>query len=481
MVARADLERAAAAALELQRRRREHPLRYAVLWDQPEPRTSQRRAFADALAGGVTGLLLLGGNGTGKTWCAAVWALVMAQGADHVDVVAWATLNGLDISGLPVGPGRVWVASETFAAAKEQIRVHLRDLAPAGSTYRKWDADDEAELHLPGGGVIVSKAYRQYVQNTQTWEGAQIRAVVFDEEPPSPEAMSAAWSRTRSLKTPGLPDPPPRWFWLCALTPLRGKNWFYRTFVAQQHQGTVVRWLHGADNPHLDQRQRQAILAAAAAWQRAARDRGEFSAPEGRIYGAFDRAAHEVEPFALPVEWVRWQGIDWGSRTGHIVWAAESPQGDLYVYRELAVRRSALEPAVPTSRLLLEAREAEGGDYRDCLTYRVADSEDPGAIIEAAQQGLLVEGARKGAGSVTAGITLVEALLATVDPITLEPCRPRLRFFRNACPVLVEELEGYRWARVSEGAEPRPDPTCADHGPDALRYLVQYRHGLGMA
>jgi hypothetical protein len=221
------------------------------------------------------------------------------------------------------------------------------------------------------------------------------------------------------------------------------------------------------------------LIASAPAWQRAARDRGEFTAPEGRIYGQFDRAVHEVAPFALPKEWLRWVGIDWGSRTGHIVWAAEDPRGQLWVYRELAIRRSTLEPAVPTRRLLEMARELEGPEAAESMIYRVADSEDPGAIEEAAYQGWLCEAAVKGPGSVVAGINLLDALLATVDPVSLEPQVPRLRIF-SACPVLLGELEEYRWAKVAEGADPRPDPACPDHGPDALRYLVGLRAALGM-
>lgn len=84
----------------------------------------------------------------------------------------------------------------------------------------------------------------------------------------------------------------------------------------------------------------------------------------------------------------------------------------------------------------------------------------------------------KGAGSVLAGINLLESLLATHDGVTLEPQEPRVRVFRS-CPALVEELEGYRWGASRPGQAPRPDPTCPDHGADALRYLVRHRQALG--
>ena len=124
------------------------------------------------------------------------------------------------------------------------------------------------------------------------------------------------------------------------------------------------------------------------------------------------------------------------------------------------------------------AIEAEGAE-RDLGTWqRVADSESPGAIEEAAFQGLWLQPAAKGAGSVLAGIRLLEAALQTVNAVTKEPQMPSLYFFEGACPILWEELEGMRWAEDRPGKEPAPAPG-PDHGPDALRYILQLRQSLG--
>ena len=123
--------------------------------------------------------------------------------------------------------------------------------------------------------------------------------------------------------------------------------------------------------------------------------------------------------------------------------------------------------------------EEQAGETR-CDIWRVADSESPGAIAEALLSGWAVFPAQKGPGSVLAGLSLLEALLQTVDPMSLEPCTPRVRIVRSACPHLWSELEGLRWAEVRPGVDPRPDPRDPDHGPDALRYLVQHRARVGM-
>ncbi|MEI8167941.1 MAG: hypothetical protein WCG26_16275, partial [Chloroflexales bacterium] len=91
-------------------------------------------------------------------------------------VKRWLSQNGLPESMIAPEPGRVWVGSPTFAAAKEQIRPKLMRWAPSGTKWVGWDQTAEAEARIPGGGVMVSKAYKQFDQDNQSWEGANVRA-----------------------------------------------------------------------------------------------------------------------------------------------------------------------------------------------------------------------------------------------------------------------------------------------------------------
>ena len=459
---------------ELERRRATAPLAWAELWDRPAPRTSQRRALLPLLEPDVLLHAILGGNRTGKSEVGAMYAVALAAGRDAtLDgrrwVERWLRRNGLPDTLIPLGSGRVWVGSPSFGSAVEQIRPKLLRYAPKGTRAKGWDDKrSEGELHLPGGGVIVSKAYKQYDQDPQSWEGASPRGIVLDEQPNSQANLTAALAR--------LVDS--RGKILNLLTPLRGKaDWYYREIAHNPPEWVRIVSLHGADNPHIDQRRRSLMIAAVPAWQRASRDIGAFTTVEGAIY-PFDRGIHIIPPMTPPADWIRWQGIDWGGRAPHVLWAAESPRGEIIVYRELAPRRTTQEPAISARQLLDLAREMEGAEGYGGTIYRVADSEDPGAITEAAGLGWWLEAAKKGAGSVVQGIDLLESMLQTVHPIDLTPQAPRIRITSD-CPQLIEELEGMRWAEVREGQDRRPDPVCPDHGPDALRYIVRYREALG--
>jgi len=458
------------------RREREAPLAYCDLWHSDQ--TSQREALRPLSDPGILALLCQGGNGAGKSDLLAMWAVASAAGRD-----AWIKRGSrrfywvrewLDRNDLPPeiithrDPQTIWVGSETYGAARQQIRPKLAAYAPPGSDLLAWDSDREGRLALPGGGLVLSRAYQQYRRHPQSWEGAEIGGAAFDEEPP-PELYSVALQRMRRRGGRVVN----------ALTPLTGTGGaFYRSLIEERirPEWLAISQIWGEDNPHIDQTFRRAAVATAPPSLRVSRDRGEWSAPAGQIFALGD--AHDLAPgWAPPAGWIRWVGIDWGGRSPHVVWIAEDPAGILYAYRELAPRREAREPAISDRWLIEEARRLESGDPSARRVYRVADSESPGAITDAAACGWHLDPARKGPGSIAEGIGLLELLLETRDAETGEERPPYLRISRSACAVLWSELSGLVW---SAGGLV-PDPACPDHGPDAIRYVALLRRAEGYA
>ena len=72
-----------------------------------ETRTSQRRAIARLFDPSVQRGFLLGGNRTGKSEGCAQVAVAVALGRNSKQVQLWGKRNGLDISWIQPGPGRV--------------------------------------------------------------------------------------------------------------------------------------------------------------------------------------------------------------------------------------------------------------------------------------------------------------------------------------------------------------------------------------
>jgi len=65
---------------------------------------------------------------------------------------------------------------------------------------------------------------------------------------------------------------------------------------------------------------------------------GEFTKPAGMIYDCFEDDIHRVRPFAIPPQWPRYFGNDFGAVHNASVWVAEDPdKGVFFLYRERMV------------------------------------------------------------------------------------------------------------------------------------------------
>jgi hypothetical protein len=107
------------------------------------------------------------------------------------------------------------------------------------------------------------------------------------------------------------------------------------------------------ENPAFPRAEFERARASLPAWKFALFYRGLFDKPAGLIYDSFDESTCKVPRFALPPEWPRYLGLDFGGvNTAGVFYAEEvdpntgKPTGRLFAYREYkAGGRTAAEHA----------------------------------------------------------------------------------------------------------------------------------------
>lgn len=62
---------------------------------------------------------------------------------------------------------------------------------------------------------------------------------------------------------------------------------------------------------------------------------GDWNIFEGQYFSEFSTETHVCEPFPIPKDWRRYRTLDYGLDRLACLWVAVSPEGDVYVYKEL--------------------------------------------------------------------------------------------------------------------------------------------------
>ena len=450
---RADLEERIRILEELEHRRRAQPLAYAELWDQPLPRTSQIRALQSAL--GCTALLVSGGNGSGKTELLGQLLVAACYGRDHPTAARWLTRNRLDPGILPPYPGRVLASALTSNDSRRVLREKVRRYLPAeGVRWRNEHGDGEAAVQIVGCGTIIFKSNDQ---GRRAYQGDEYDLIALDEEHDLEVKRECLMRLGRR---------PWRASWMVlGMTPLLGMTWVYDEFVSSPLPGNRVAWLHGADNPHADQARRAQLLAQYGSHELAARDRGEFTALEGRVYQDWRRDLHVVPAFRPPDTWTRSASIDFGTRNpaAWLLYAHDPSDDVLHVIGEHYASDLTIGQHVERWRTRTAGHPAPA--------WIAADPEDRGSRLALARDhGIQTVAAQK---DVRIGINAVaERLRPDVEG------RPHL-LVHDCCRNLIREMESYTWTPRS-GQRDAPDAPMKrdDHCLDSLRYgVMQLRRG----
>lgn len=292
-----------------------------------EDRTSQRLAVQSLLSTGVFDGFLMGGNRSGKTKAGVQLDVAFAYGRNHYAVQAWAKFNRLDIARIQPGPGRVWACSLTWSDALEYLRPAVDAVAPGPLVAKRsrWSQNQQAEIRLPNGGVIVNKCVEQ---GRGGFQGSAIHLLHFDEEPLDAEVIEEGGMRCVDFAAPTLQTMTSLSGWTEHLTKKLG----YRLTGERPPPGLVDVEIHGEDNPFVNP---EILRQRAVGVRSASRLQGAIVDPTGRVHPDFERSVHVVPAFTPPAEWPRFTGIDFGFRDPFVcLWAAQAPDDVLHIYRE---------------------------------------------------------------------------------------------------------------------------------------------------
>jgi hypothetical protein len=153
-----------------------------------------------------------------------------------------------------------------------------------------------------------------------------------------------------------------------------GHGWVLKRLPDAAPHGTVIRgrggvlrvYIHAtlADNPHIDPGYRQSLEALPEAEKRA-KLYGDWNAYAGQVFDEFrdrqypdepENALHVIQPFQIPEWWPKIVIGDWGfAAMTYVAFAAISPQGRLYIYREMYWTKTKIEQWAPFVKEVIDA------------------------------------------------------------------------------------------------------------------------------
>ena len=193
---------------------------------------------------------------------------------------------------------------------------------------------------------------------------------------------------------------------------------------------------------------------------------GNWDVLEGQFFQEFDRSLHVVSPTRLPMEWKRFRAMDWGYNDPCcVLWFAVAPEGKLYVYRELYLRKTLSSEIARRVKTLSEGER---------IAYTVAspDAWQQRGLKGAEGESIAEVFAKNGVPLLAAdnarvpGWQRVREALHTGDDGT-----PELRIFET-CHNLIRTLPTLTFD--AHDCEDVSD-LCEDHAPEALRYGLMSR------
>lgn len=311
------------------------------------------------------------------------------------------------------------------------------------------DAIDTAYIKHASGGVS-SCTFKAYEQGRESFQAADVDWNWFDEEPPLDVFIEGL---TRTMTTKGKV--------ILTFTPLKGMSETVLHLLPggqieeRTDSNTTVVTCTWDDVPHLDEHEKETMLAQYPPFQRDARTKGIPQLGSGAIYPV-PESDLVVDPFVIPEHWPRGYGMDVGWNYTAAVWGALDREGGNVLYLTHAYKRSQAEPSVHAHGIKAPGDWIPG--FIDPASRGRGQKDGSQLFSDYCQLGLKLQPADNG---VESGLYSVWNRMST----------GRLKVFKNLGPWL-EEFRLYR--RDEKGNVVKSN----DHLMDATRYLESRIAGM---
>lgn len=236
------------------------------------------------------------------------------------------------------GPGDYLVVTPTFPllekkALPEFRRVFETDLglgSYVGGSKRMFTFDAIGEIRTWGSEQEQeTRVLFGHAQDPESLESATAKAAWLDEAGQNKFKLTSfeAVMRRLSLAQGRV---------LITTTPYN-LGWLKQKFWDTRHEraDTAVIRFDSTENPVFPQAEMERARRDLPLWKFNMFYRAIFTRPAGMIYDCFDEARHKVRPFAIPDDWPRFVGLDFGGVNTAAVYLAREPKSPrLYLYRE---------------------------------------------------------------------------------------------------------------------------------------------------
>ncbi len=253
-----------------------------------------------------------------------------------------------------------------------------------------------------------------------------------------------------------------------------GHDWFKRLFVERKYRGNEKAENYVSirslvfDNDYIMKNNPQYVetLMALPEKRRAAMLYGDWDSFEGAFFPEFCRESHTCRPFELPAHWQKFCSLDYGLDMTACLWLAVSPEGRIYVYREL------YKPGLLLSEAAKEIREST--PRGESIRYTVASPDLWNRRQESGKSGAEImtaaglTGLKKAVNERINGWRVVREYLKDGDDGKSGVC------IFDCCENLIRCLPLLRFDdNVKEDAADTPHEIT--HAPEALRYGLMSR------